>query len=129
MARAPQVGEGVKAAGALMWEAGKVAVPAVGEGLKAAAPVVGEGVMMAGSAALEVGKAAAPIVAEGAGKLVNALGGVVMEGARGAWNAAASSGDPASALAQAVAAQKGAWVPLCCKTGSCLQGASACPAP
>lgn len=111
-----------------MWEGAKVAVPLVGEGLKAAAPVVGEGVMMAGSAALEVGKAAAPIIAEGAGQLVNALGGVVMEGARGAWNAAASSGDPASALAQAVAAQKGAWVPLCCKTGTCLQGASACPA-
>ena len=123
------MGEGVKAAGALMWEAGKAAAPVVGEGLKAAAPVVGEGVKMAGSAALEVGKAAAPIVAEGAGKLVNALGGVVIEGARGAWNAAASSGDPASALAQAVAAQQGAWVPLCCKTGSCLQGAAACPAP
>lgn len=114
-------------AGSAALEVGKAAAPVVWEGLTMAAPVVGQGVMMAGSAALEVGKAAAPIVAEGAGKLVNALGGVVLEGARGAWNAAAAQGDPASALAQAVAAQKGAWVPLCCKTGSCLQGASACP--
>lgn len=111
-----------------MWEAGKAAAPVVGDGLRAAAPIVGQGLQVAGATALEAGKAAAPIVAEGAGKLVSALGGVVMEGARGAWNTAASS-DPVGALAQAAAGKAGAWVPLCCKTNSCLQGPQVCPTP
>ena len=114
---APVVGEGIKVVGGLAWE-----------GAKAAAPVVLQGAQFAGSAALEVGKATAPIVVDSAGKLVSAVGGVVVESVRGAWNSAVlqATAQQAGALVAGTAGE--AWVPLCCQTNSCLQGPGACPA-
>jgi hypothetical protein len=133
-AAAPVIVEALQAAAPVVGEAAKTAAGFAFEGVKAAAPVVGQGIVMAGNAAVEVTKAAAPVVLDATGRVASAVGEVVLEGARTAWNSAVTSqqggqqGGGLDALMMGASAG-GQWVPLCCSTNSCLQGPAACGAP